>query len=107
MDEFKRYGFYEPFHEALEYRFTELYYINTLFTYVAGVRPSRLSYMKRMADGIQKEFPGFRQNPYYLAKTDAEQKRMIDFQLKSSLLFLTYYRLLWGYRNLRKILSSH
>lgn len=101
VDQFKQYGFFERFKVPLEYRFTELYYVNTLFTYVAGVRPSKLSYLNKMKAGILKEFPDFRQNPYYLEKTDAEQKRMIDCQLKSSLLFLMYYRALWAYRRWR------
>lgn len=100
-DEFKKRGFYERFREPLEYRFTELYYINTLFTYMAGVRPAKLFYLKKLKNGILREFPNFRENPYYKEKLDAEQKRMVNFHLKSSLLFLAYYRALWGYRGMR------
>ncbi len=106
VDAFKEYGFYERCREALEYRFTELYYVNTLFTYMAAVHPVKLSYLNRMKRGILQEFPRFQDNPYYQKKLDAEQKRMVSLQLKSSLLFYLYYRALWTYRGLRKCLQK-
>lgn len=106
VNQFREYGFFEKFKEPLEYRFTELYYVNTLFTYMAGVRPARLSYLKKLKAGIQKEFPDFRENPYYREKLDAEQKRMVNLHLTNSLLFLLYYRALWGYRRARERLKK-
>lgn len=101
VDEFQKYGLYERFKTSLEYRFTELYYVNTLFTYAAGVRPAKLSYLNKLKQGILREFPDFRENPYYRKKMDAEQKRMVNMHMKNSLLFLMYYRALWGYRGIR------
>lgn len=101
LREFRERGLYERFREPLEYRFTELYYINTLFTYMAGVRPIRLSWLRRLGRGMKSAFPAFRENPYYRERTDAEQKRFIDLHLKSSLLFVLCYRGLHAYRRLR------
>lgn len=98
----KEAGFYEPYKPELEYRFTELYYVNTLFSYVVSGEHASLAFLKKMADGIREEFPSFQENPYYQQTYDSEQKRLIRMQMKSGLLFLLYYRALNGYRNLRK-----
>lgn len=97
----KEAGFYEPYKRELEYRFTELYYVNTLFSYVVSKERVQLSFLKEMADGIRGEFPDFQQNPYFVQAYDAEQKRLIGYHMKSSLLFLLYYRALNTYRTLR------
>lgn len=106
LRQFQERGFYEEYKEALEYRFTQLYYINTLFTYVVGVRPVRLAYLRKMAEGMRSAFPAFQQNPYYQEYTDAEQKKLIRFQMRSSLYFLLYYRALQQYRRVRKWLLT-
>lgn len=102
----KKAGFYEPYKEELEYRFTELYYVNTLFSYVVSKERVQISFLKKMADGIKEEFPEFQQNPYFVQTYDAEQKRLIGYHMKSGLLFLLYYRALNGYRGLRKCIRK-
>lgn len=106
LEQFREHGFYEAFYKELEYRFTQLYYVNTLFTYVVGVRPVRLSYLRKMADGMKAAFPDFQENPYYVEKTDAEQKRLIRYQQRSGLYFLLYYRALHFYRDVRSRLCK-
>lgn len=101
----KEAGFYEPYKPELEYRFTELYYVNTLFSYVVSGEHANLSFLKKMADGIREEFPSFQENPYYQQTYDSEQKRLIRLHMKSGILFLLYYRALTCYRNLRKKLT--
>lgn len=102
----KKAGFYEPYKEELEYRFTELYYVNTLFSYVVSKERVQISFLKKMADGIKEEFPEFQQNPYFVQAYDAEQKRLIGYHMKSGLFFLLYYRALNGYRGLRKCIKK-
>ncbi len=94
-------GFYEPYKPELEFVFTKLYYVNTLFSYVVSGERASLKFLKEMADGMKEEFPRFRENPYYQQLYDEEQKRLINYHMKSSLLFLVYYRLLNGYRKVR------
>lgn len=102
VEQFKKRGLYDTYRSELEYRFTQLYYINTLFTYVYGVKPVRLSFLREMKRGILSEFPSFRQNPYYIEKTDEEQKRLIRYELRSDFFFLFYYRALSLYRRILK-----
>lgn len=102
LKEAKRHNFYEEFKPELEYSFTLLFYINTLFTYMAGVDKTRYSFVKAMGKEMKQTFPDFESNPYYQDRTHAEEKKLIRMQQKSTLFFMLYYKLLWAYRKWRK-----
>ncbi len=101
IDEAKRLGFYDEFKDEIEYKFTLLFYINTLFTYMPCVKPTKISFVKAISEEMRSTFPDFRKNPYYLDKTGAEEKKLIDMAMKSPAYFYFYYKLLWAYRHLR------
>lgn len=94
----KKFDYYEEFHPELEYSFTVLFFVNTLFTYLAGNNKVRYSFVKKMGEEMKQYFPTFQSNPYYLERTHEEEKKLIKMQQKSTLLFLLYYKLLWFYR---------
>lgn len=102
LKEAKRHNFYEEFKPELEYSFTLLFYINTLFTYMAGVKKTRYSFVKAMGKEMKQTFPDFESNPYYQERTHAEEKKLIRMQQKSTLFFMLYYKLLWAYRKWKK-----
>lgn len=102
ISEAKRLGFFDEFYPELEYKFTQLFYVNTLFTYMPCVRPTRVSFVKRMTDELLSFFPDFRENAYYKERTAEEEKRLIDMACSSPLKFYIYYKLLWAYRNCMK-----
>ncbi len=102
LEEAKRHGFYEEFKTELEYSFTLLFYVNTLFTYMAGVERTRYGFIKAMGKEMKATFPDFEKNPYYQERTHAEEKKLIGMQQKSTLFFMLYYKLLWAYRRWRK-----
>lgn len=102
LAEAKRHNFYEEFKPELEYSFTLLFYINTLFTYMAGVEKTKYSFVKAMGKEMKQTFPDFEANLYYQERTHAEEKKLIGMQQKSTLLFMLYYKLLWAYRKWRK-----
>ncbi len=102
LAEAKKHNFYEEFKPELEYSFTLLFYINTLFTYMAGVEKTKYSFVKAMGKEMKQTFPEFEANPYYQERTHAEEKKLIGMQQKSTLLFMLYYKLLWAYRKWRK-----
>lgn len=106
IEQAKKFGYYDEFLPELEYNFTVLHYINTLFTYMVGVRPTKLSYVKKMGDELRAYFPDFQKNTYYIERTHPEEKKLIAMQQKSTLQFVVYYKLLWAYRNLRKKLKK-
>lgn len=102
LEEAKRHGLYEEFKTELEYSFTLLFYVNTLFTYMAGVKRTRYGFVKAMGKEMKATFPDFEKNPYYQERTHAEEKKLIGMQQKSTLFFMLYYKLLWAYRRWRK-----
>lgn len=106
IKEAKRLGFYEELKAETEYFFTCTFYINTLFSYMPGVKHTRYSYVKKMGEEMRQYFPDFMKNPYYLEKTHPEEKKLIAMQQKSTLEFMIYYKLLWAYRNFRKKLGK-
>lgn len=106
IEQAKKFGYFEEFYAELEYSFTRLHYINTLFTYMVGVRPLRLSYIEKLGKEIREYFPNFQNNPYYLERVHQEERKLAAMQQKSTLQFVMYYKLLWAYRNFRKKLRT-
>ena len=76
--------------------------MNTLFSYVRGVKHPEAGFVKAMGEEMLKTFPEFRRNPYYLKRTNEEERRLIDMQLASTGRFLLYDRLLQTWRSFRK-----
>ncbi len=106
LSESKRLGFFEEFKPELEYLFTQLFYVNTLFTYMPCVKPAKLSFVKEITAEMLRTFPDFQKNSYYADRTHAEEKKLISMACSSPLKFYVYYKLLWGYRNMRKKLQK-
>lgn len=94
-------GFLEQYHAEIEYRFCELYYVITLFSYMSGVKRPRLSFVKYLREGAERHFPEFRANEYYKHFTGAEEQNLIDMQAKSDFKFYWYYRLKLFVRRLK------
>lgn len=84
-------GFLKEYRAEIEFRFAELYYVITLFSYMSGVRHPRLSFLAKLRDGIRKYFPDFQENPYYQAQIGEEERKLIALHMKSNLGFFIYY----------------
>lgn len=100
-EECKRRGVLQKFFAEIEYRFTELYYAITLFSYLSGVKHPKLSFVKELRRGVEERFPNFEKNMYYQEKTGVEEQQLIAMQGKSDALFFGYYRLKQLWRKLR------
>jgi len=92
-EECRKRGFLEQYRKEIEYRFAELYYVITLFSYLSGVKHPKLSFVKELRAGVEAHFPEFEKNPYYLQNTGAEEKQLIAMQGQSDVKFYYYYRL--------------
>lgn len=101
IEESRKYGFYKQFRKEFEFAFSKLYYMNTLFTYMLGMKHPRLDFLQLIAKGMKEEFPDFQENIYYQKEFDEEQKKLAAMHMKSPLLFLIYFKLLYGYRKIR------
>ncbi len=100
LKEAKTYGYFDKFRPELEYSFTVLFYKNTLFSCLREMKEAgAYAFVTALAQEMKATFPSFRENPYYQDKTDPEEKKLMDLQMKSPWLFYMYYRLLWFYRD--------
>lgn len=97
----KEQGYLERYREEMEFKYIVLFYSNTLFSYIVAKERRSIAFMKMMAKEMRETFPNFRENPYYIQRMDAEQKKMINVQMKSTVLFVLYHDLLRYYRKLR------
>ena len=91
--ECERRGFLTEYSREIEYRYTELYYAITLFSYMGGVTHPKLAFIRQLRKGVEERFPEFAQNPYYLEHTGAPEQKLIRMQSRSDLLFFVYYRM--------------
>lgn len=96
------FGFLEEYYPEIESSFTTLFYVNTLFSYMAGVKKKEFGFIRELGKEMKETFPGFMENPYYQERVHEEERRLIRMQMKSTLYFMIYYQLLWSYRKLRK-----
>ena len=98
-------GFYETYREEIAYRFTELYYATTLFSYMYSGTHQKLKNTRLLRKRIRQLVPDFQKNSYYQSMMGKEDKKLLAMHQKSNLLFFVYYKLLFGYRKMRKRLS--
>lgn len=96
-------GALKDYHDEIEYIFTRLFYVNTLFSAMPASTgmEDKWGFTKALAQEMARTFPDFQKNPYYLERTDEEEKKLIAMQMRSQLKFYCYYKLLWAYRRLR------
>lgn len=101
--------FLEEYPEEIEYRFTEMFYINTLFSYMINMPfyKKRISYLRLLRDGIMAYFPEYASNPYFEEKQDAEVKKLTAMHCKSPFRFFWYYTALTAYRKIRKKIKGY
>lgn len=104
--EAKEFGFLEKYYAEIESSFTTLFYVNTLFSYMAGVAGKEFKFVKQLGKEMKETFPGFMENKYYGERVHAEERKLIRMHMKSTLCFMIYYKMLWGYRNFRKRLAG-
>lgn len=95
-------GFLERYGEEIAYRFTELSYVITLFSYLQGVRHPKISFVRELRRAVERHIPDFEQNIYYRQLTGQEEQRLIAMQGKSAVRFYLYYRLKLLVRSVRQ-----
>ncbi|MCH5337498.1 MAG: glycosyltransferase family 2 protein [Acetatifactor sp.] len=95
-------GFLEKYRAEIEYRFTELAYVNTLFSYFLGMKRPKLSFVKELRENVESFFPEFEKNEYYKQLTNSEQQFLIAMQGQSAVKFYWYYRLKLLVRRVKK-----
>jgi glycosyltransferase involved in cell wall biosynthesis len=104
LSEAEEQGYFEQYRPELEFMFTALFYVNTLFSAMPRKNrfPGCYAFTASLADEMKAAFPDFQKNRYYQERIHPEEKKLIAMQMRSQLLFYVYYRALWCYRDLRK-----
>ena len=102
LEECRKRGFLEQYEQEIAYRFTELYYVITLFSYMQGVKRPKLAFIRELREGLTAVFPDFERNPYYKERIGEEERRLIAMQGQSDLKFYWYYRLKLFVRRCRR-----
>ena len=97
----------ERYPAEVEYRFTELFYAITLFSYMLEVKHKKRSFVKELRDTMLQEFPDFQNNKYFQEFTNAEEKEMIALQVKSNMQFYCWYNLKIFVRRVKKKLKGN
>lgn len=97
----KEQGLLETYPLEIEARLLQLYYVNTLFSYMQGVKIPRQRFLKELRTGVCRYCPHFTENPYYPRLCDEEERRLIRYHMKNVFFFTLYYRALYLYRRLR------
>ena len=95
-------GSLEKYPKEIEFCFTNLFYQNTLFSYMQGVKRVRVSFIRALGGAMKKCFPKFQENPYYVERVHPEQKKFIAIQQKSTILFIMYYKFVFFVRRIKK-----
>lgn len=103
IEESKERGLYNSFKEEFDYRFTELFFITTLFSLMqsSNLRKERKDFLSKLYNGIMTTVPEFRNNKYYEARMGLEEKKLINLFISSRTRFMLYYDALHLYRRLR------
>lgn len=94
-------GYYENFKTEIEYKFINLFYQNTLFSYMQASNHKSISFIRKLGQELKETFPDFEDNALYRVKTSDEERKLMHMQQKSTLIFICYYKLLWTYRHIR------
>lgn len=102
LEECKKRGFLDKYRKEIEFRYTELYYVITLFSYMAGAKKKKINFIRGMRKHLEEQFPEFEKNEYYKEYIGNEEQKMIALQRKSDVLFYFYYLALNGYRKWKK-----
>ncbi len=104
--EAQRLGYLEKYRPELCFEFTQLFYVNTLFSYMVGKGHKSCRFIREMGEEMRSAFPEFMENPYYLERVHPEEKKLIAMQQRSTFMFFLYYKALWTWRKLRKRMSK-
>lgn len=105
IKEAREFHFLDEYYPEIESSFTTLFYVNTLFSYMAGVKKKEYGFVKALGREMKETFPDFMENKYYCERVHEEERKLIRMHMKSTLYFMLYYKALWGYRNFRKRFS--
>ena len=100
LEECKSRGLMDKYRDEIEFRFSELSYVTTLFSYMYSGKKRSLKNTGELRSMIRENVPGFRDNRYYAEFIKEEDRKLIDLHMKDNFGFFVWYVLLFGYRKI-------
>lgn len=98
----KDFDYLDTYHDEIEFKFTILFYVNTMFGYLQSTGKKDIAFLTAMQREMKETFPNFEENPYYKARIGEEERQFIHMQQKSTRWMLACYELKWFVRRLRR-----
>ena len=98
----KDFGYLDKYHDEIEFKFTVLFYVNTLFGYLQGTDKKNIRFLSDLQKEMKATFPNFEENPYYKARIGEEERMFVHLQQKGTCRMLAWYELKWFVRRLKK-----
>lgn len=89
----KENGALEEFHDVIEFHFSNLFYRNTLFSYMQSELKKDMKFVRKLGEEMVATFPDFRQNSYYNKTVNDYEQKLINLHLKSTLAFMIIFKL--------------
>ena len=89
----KENGALEEYKDVVEYHFSNLFYRNTLFSYMQGDFKKDMKFIKKLGEEMVATFPDFRENSYFSQLVNDYEQKLIDLHLKSTFAFVIIYKL--------------
>lgn len=68
LDNMKRLGFYTKYKDEVDFRFIELFYVNTILGAISQFTPPEREYVDRVKEGMKSVLPDFVKNKYYQSR---------------------------------------
>ena len=98
----EEHGYLDTYREELEFKFTELFYVNTMFGYLQSAGKKDIAFLKALQQEMAETFPNFQVNSYYKERIGEEERYFIAMQQSSTRRMLAWYEFKWFVRRLRK-----
>ena len=105
LDMAKEDGSLEQYRDEIEFRFTNLFYQNTVFSYMQGVKRVRVGFLRTVSKEMKETFPNFQENKYYLERVNSEERKFLSLLQKSAVAFVCYYKFVYLVRRIKKWLK--
>ena len=105
LDMAKEDGSLEQYRDEIEFRFTNLFYQNTVFSYMQGVKRVRVGFLRTVSKEMKETFPNFQENKYYLERVNSEERKFLSLLQKSAVEFVCYYKFVYLVRRIKKWLK--
>lgn len=86
-------GALEEYRDVVEFHFSNMFYRNTLFTYMQSNIRKDMGFLRALGEEMVATFPDFRENPYYNQAVNDYEQKLINLHLKSTPAFLFIYKL--------------